>query len=69
MRNRTRISWLAAAITLGLLTGTLTAREAKADPPLFCWGNHGCWFNPPNPPSCAICADNCNPGQCCCFIL
>jgi hypothetical protein len=30
---------------------------------------HGCWFRPPAPPSCASCADNCNPGQNCCIIL
>ena len=30
---------------------------------------HGCWFSPPAPPSCATCADNCNPGQNCCIII
>ena len=29
----------------------------------------GCWFEPPAPPSCQICADQCHPGQQCCIVI
>lgn len=32
------------------------------------WG-HGCWFTPPDPPACSVCADACNTGQKCCLIF
>jgi len=44
---------------------TLHARPALADIGII----KGCWFTPPNPPACDICADSCNPGQNCCIIL
>lgn len=74
MTLKGRFLRVAVAIVLGGTAGiATTARTAQAAPvspdSIFCIGNHGCWFTPPNPPACDLCGDPCNPGQCCCVIL
>jgi hypothetical protein len=66
MNKKVRAFALLVAVSLLPSTSGVTALKAEEDSGGW---RHGCWFVPPNPPACDICADSCNPYQKCCWII